>query len=75
MVGRFAIIHFYGGFLDRKIIALLNGETEDFFFLGSPLDVLEVCGNERGVLRKSMGLKCVVGKGTQKGKKDNKEWW
>ena len=56
MVGRFAITRFYGGFLDRKIIALLNGETEDFFFLGSPLDMLEVCGNERGVLRKEYGL-------------------
>ena len=31
MVGRFAIKHFCGGFLDGKLTAGLKGETEDLF--------------------------------------------
>ena len=40
-------------------------------FFDGPLDVLEVCNNESGVLRKECGLE---GKLTGKGNKDNKEW-
>ena len=73
MLERFPTRHFCGGFLNRKMTACLNGESGDlFFFLDGPLDVLEVCNNERGVLRKECGLE---GKRTQKGNRDNKEWW
>ena len=73
MLRRFAIRHFRGGFLDRKMTAYLNGESGDlFFFLDGPLDLLEVCNKERGVFRKECGLE---GKLTRKGNEDNKEWW
>ena len=72
MVVRFAKRHFCGGFLDGKMTKL-NGNTEDFFLVG-PVDVLEVCDNERDMLRKELGSKC-VGKRTRKGNKDSKEWW
>ena len=42
------------------------------FFLHCLLAVLEVCGNERGVLRKEFEPK-MCGEQTRKGKKDNKE--
>ena len=42
------------------------------FFLGCPLDVLELCDNERGCLEKRAGLKG-AGKRTRNGNKDNKE--
>ena len=53
MVGRFTIRHFCGGFLDEKMTACLNGESEDLFsFWVVYWDVFEVCDDERGVLRK-----------------------
>ena len=39
--------------------------------MGGPLNALEVCDNERGVLEKSVDWKC-VGKSTRKGNKDKK---
>ena len=48
-----------------------NGEIEDLF-LHCLLAVLEVCDNERGMLRKEFELE-MYGEQTQKGKKDNKE--
>ena len=72
ILGRFAIRHFCGGFLDRKMRACLNRESEDIFsFWMYPLDVLVACSNERDVLRKGCWLE---GKRTPNGNKDNKKW-
>ena len=48
-----------------------RGETEDLF-LYCLLDVLEVCDNEKGVLRKECKPE-MCKEQTQKGKKDNKK--
>ena len=67
-------MHFCVGFLNGKMTTWLNGETEDFiFFSDGPLDVLEVCDNERGVLRKECRLEMCTQ--THSYNKDNKEWW
>lgn len=55
MVGRFAIRHFCSGFLYGKMAAWLIGRLKVYFLLGGSLNMLEVCDNERVVLRK----KCV----------------
>ena len=53
MVREFAIRHFCGGFLDEKLTGLLNGDrAKGRREGGGLLDVLEVCDNESGVLRK-----------------------
>ena len=59
---RYIVGHFCGGFLDGKMTACLNEESDDLFFGGGPLDMLEVCDNERAVLRKKCGLEICRGK-------------
>ena len=54
MLARFTKKHFCGGFLHENMAAWLNEETEGLFFLwgeGGTFDVLELCDNERCVLR------------------------
>ena len=51
-VYRFTIKHICDGFLDVETTTRLK----IIFFLDGPLDVLEICDNKWGVLRKECGL-------------------
>ena len=43
MVGRSVAVHFCGGFLDRKIVALANGKKQELFSLNTVHLTYQIC--------------------------------